>query len=63
MEKVIKIIMRRDRLTRDEATDLVEETAEAMIEAIEAGDLEEAETILAQELGLEPDYLFDLIPF
>lgn len=60
MEKIIQIIMRRDQLTRGEATDLVEETVEAMLEAIEAGDFEEAETILAQELGLEPDYLLDL---
>lgn len=63
MEKIIKLIMRRDQLTRGEATDLVEETVAAMLEAIEAGDYEEAETILAQELGLEPDYLFDLVIF
>ena len=43
----------------DDAKELVTDCRDAIIEALETGD--DPEEILAQELGLEPDYLFDLI--
>jgi hypothetical protein len=59
MKNVIKIIMARDNMSFDDAKELVTDCRDAIIEALETGD--DPEEILAQELGLEPDYLFDLI--
>jgi hypothetical protein len=51
---IIEILMRRDGLNLNEATDVVEELAERL----RAGaDPEE----LLYEIGLEPDYIFDLV--
>ena len=61
MNRVIKILMRRDDLTYEEAKEAYLKCREAMIEAIEEGDTFEAEEILRSELGLEPDYIFDVI--
>lgn len=61
MERVIKILMKRDDLTYEEAKEMCEECREAMLEAIDGGHFDEAEEILRGNLGLEPDYIFDLI--
>lgn len=58
MEEIIKILMRRDGCTRLDAENIVEECADMINDAIVAGaSLESVEDILADELGLEPDYL------
>lgn len=57
MEKVIRILMERDDLTREEAIALIDETREEML----AGDPWEAEEIMMDMLGLEADYILDLI--
>ena len=57
MEKVIRILMMRDDITREEAVELIEET----LEEIYRSDINDADDILMDNLGLEPDYLFDLI--
>lgn len=56
METVIQILMERDELTRSEAKAMVEETIDLML-----SNPWEAEQILMDELGLEPDYIIDLI--
>lgn len=56
MNQIIKILMNRDDLTKEEATDLYNEVKE-MIEE----DPMIAEEILISELGLEMDYIFDFI--
>ena len=61
MERVIKILMRRDDVTYEEAKEMCDECRESMLEAIDAGYFTEAEEILRGDLGLEPDYIFDLI--
>ena len=61
MERVIQILMRRDGINRFEATELCEQTAELLQEAIDEGHFMEVDEILKDELGLEPDYVFDLI--
>ena len=61
MNRIVKILMRREDLTREEAEDWVNETREMMEDAIANGDYEEAEDILASELGLEPDYIPDIL--
>lgn len=57
MEKTIRILMMRDNIAREEAVELIEET----LEEIYRSDISEADDILMNNLGLEPDYLFDLI--
>lgn len=61
MKNIIKILMNRDGVTHEEAKEMCEECREAMLEAIEAGYFTEAEEIIRCDLGLEPDYIFDLI--
>ena len=55
MNKVKRILMERDGLTAEEAEDLMEET----IDALESGDWD----AMADYLGLEDDYIFDLLGF
>ena len=57
MNRVVKILMKRDGITREEAESLVAEAREALLSC----DPWEAEDILAELLGLELDYLFDII--
>lgn len=54
MSKVIDILMRRDGLTKSEAEKLVDEAREVMLQT---GDDEAMMDIL----GLEPDYLMDVL--
>lgn len=61
MEKVIEILMERDDITREEATQLVEE---CISEIEETGyDPVEAEYIMMDMLGLESDYIMDIFGF
>ncbi len=62
MEDIVKILMERDDLSHQEAQQMVEECRQRLQdEAIPTGDIELAEEILAEELGLELDYMMDLI--
>jgi len=61
MNKVVEILMRRDGITQNEAENLVDECREEMEQAIAYGRYFEAEDILASYLGLEPDYVFDIL--
>lgn len=62
MENIVKILMERDGISREEAQQMVEECLQRLQEeAIPTGDIELAEEILAEELGLELDYMMDLI--
>lgn len=55
--RVIDILMRRDGMSREDAEELVDETREEIL----SSDPFEAEDILADNLGLELDYLMDII--
>jgi hypothetical protein len=59
MKNVIEIIMRRESISFEDAKEMVMDCRDAILEGLELG--EDPEEIIAQELGLEPDYLFDLI--
>ena len=61
MNRVVKILMERDDMTCKEAESQVKEVQELLEEALSFGSYTEAEDILADELGLEMDYIFDLI--
>jgi len=56
MENIIKIIMERDDMTYEEAKEWVEEVRDMILEDVDNG-----VEILLNELGLEMDYIFDLI--
>lgn len=57
MNRVIDILMKRDGISREEATKLVDDTREEILEA----DPFDVDDILACNLGLEPDYIFDIL--
>lgn len=56
--RVIRILEERDNMTQEDAKDLINETREMIIR-----NPEEADEIMAEQLGLEPDYLFDVLGF
>jgi hypothetical protein len=58
MEELIKLLMRRDSISENEAYNLVEGCQQEIHEAIKFGaNLELVEDIVMDWLGLEPDYL------
>jgi len=60
LRKVVNIIMERDGISFDDAKADVLECRRAMLEALDSGE-DDPEEILAELLGLEPDYIFDLL--
>ena len=55
MEEIIKILMKRDGNTREEALSIIEDVKDMMEEV--SYDPEECENIFETELGLELDYI------
>lgn len=55
MTELKKIIMERDDLTSLEADLLISQAREMVLDG------EDAEEVLYEEFGLEPDYIFDLL--
>lgn len=58
---LIKILMDRDGMTEEEATDLINEAREALMNYLDEGDLLAADDICQEYFGLEPDYIEDLM--
>ena len=58
MNRVVEILMSRDGITENEAKKRVSEVRELIYDVC---DYDEAEEIISQELGLEMDYLLDII--
>lgn len=56
---VIEILMRRDGLTKREAIQLVKETREMIYNC--NGNTGDAEDIMMEQLGLELDYIYDIL--
>ena len=61
MYKVIDILMERDNITFDEAKEMVQEYQKYRDFCIENGDFEEAYYAIEVMLGLEPDYIMNLM--
>lgn len=61
MERVVRLIMKRDGLSYEDAKTEVSNTIDEMYEALESGDSEQVEEILMDNLGLEPDYISQLL--
>ena len=60
-ENIIGILMRRDGYTREEATERYREVRSEIGDALIGTSCLNPEDVLADELGLEPDYIFDFI--
>lgn len=61
MNKMIKILVDRDDITREEAKERISETKAMVEDAIRSGDYTAAEDIFMEELGLEIDYMVSLL--
>ena len=57
--EVVKILMRRDGMSKDDAIEVTQCALDEALECIENGGDPEESWMMAT--GLEPDYLFDLI--
>ena len=58
-KQIIKILMERDEISEEEAKERVDEVREMIADC--DYDPTGCERIVAEELGLELDYIFDLI--
>lgn len=58
MNNIVDILMKRDNMTQEDAEALVNETRD---EIMMLDDPMQADDIIMNYLGLEPDYLFDLL--
>lgn len=56
-DELAAMIARRDGISINEAYEAIEETQDMLQEAFAAGSITMAEDILADELGIELDYL------
>lgn len=61
MSELIRTLMKRDGVTKDEAKRMVDGVREEILEAVYDGDYSEAEEIMLSELGLEMDYIYDIL--
>lgn len=55
-ETLLQVLMRRDGLSEYDAKCAIEEARDRVLE-----DGDDPETVLMEEFGLEPDYVFDLL--
>lgn len=55
METITQILIRRDGMSREDASELIQELRQRVLEG------EDPEELLHDELGLEPDYIWELI--
>ena len=62
LKSVRQILIERDKISEEEAETRFQETKTAILQIImDEGPLADAEDVLADMLGLEPDYLFEFI--
>ena len=61
MNRIEKILMDRDGLSKREARERVEECREAVFAALDDGDDWEVDDIMLDYLGLEPDYIDEIL--
>ena len=61
MFKIIAILMKRDGLSKKEATQFLDDVLKDVEDAIANGDWEDAEDIWMGDTGLEVDYLMEVL--
>lgn len=59
--RIVKILQKRDGMSEAEAQAVVRDVKSQIEMAIQQGDYDGVESIMADQLGLEMDYAFDLI--
>ena len=57
LQELAQMIADRDSISYNEGLIAVRDCEEALLEAFTAGNIDMADDILREELGLEPDYL------
>lgn len=60
-KRVKRILMERDGISSDQADDLIKNFQLDFDHALDAGDVDWAEELLAVHFGLEPDYIEDFL--
>lgn len=63
MNRVVEILMKRDNISKSEAEALVEQTREEIEEYCVQGMYDAAEEAIYENLGLELDYVFDIMGY
>ena len=61
MDSITEVLMRRDGLSEEDAKREVEDFKADIEDSIMSGNLEDIEDALMNDLGLEPDYLVDIL--
>ena len=61
MNKIIKILMERDGITEAEARKMYDDCYAELMDSIEGTNALAPDEVLMSELGLEMDYIFDLL--
>ena len=61
MDSITEVLMRRDGLSEEDAKREVEDFRADIEDSIMSGNLEDIEDALMNDLGLEPDYLMDIL--
>lgn len=63
LRSIKEILMDRDGMAEDEAQDLIDDAQGEIIDLLDNdGSLCDAEQVIADYFGLEPDYLLELLP-
>lgn len=60
-KSIKQTLMERDEISAEEAKGIIADAKEALQEYVREGDLNGAYNVCEEYLGLEPDYLDDLI--
>ena len=60
-EGIIELLMRRDGLTKAEAKRQYEGTRAEFLDALAGINGRDPEEVLAEDIGLEPDYIFEFL--
>ena len=58
---LVELLMRRDHITRGEAIEMLFTCKEDLERAVSDGNYNDVDDIIMDDLGLEPDYLFDIL--
>lgn len=61
MDSITEVLMRRDGLSEEDAKREIEDFKADIEDSIMSGNLEDIEDALMNDLGLEPDYLMDIL--
>lgn len=61
MDSITDVLMRRDGLSEEDAQREVDDFRADIEDSIMSGNLEDVEDALMYDLGLEPDYLMDIL--